>query len=313
MNAENSKAPPILAALATRAERPESLEELTPDQVAAVDAASRFFRLVGEYDRRLDLARIDPNAELEAFLSSARGASTRKAYAAGLRRFGAWCEASGLHPMAVTPGQADDYLNSLQSLNLSAATLRQIQAAASSFFTWLGRRHAWIRNPFLGTRQGARRQASKEILVPTTEEVRRLLEILPAPEAAFLSFLAFVGLRVDGTAAVTLREDRYTTRSKGKDLVGTVPAEVLGALSKADLSKTRPFEERPSESWRNRLSYLIRQAKKTGVVRFAYSPHSFRHYYALAEYETTKDLYRLQRLLGHSSITTTTEYLRRLR
>jgi integrase len=49
-------------------------------------------------------------------------------------------------------------------------------------------------------------------------------------------------------------------------------------------------------------------------VNEIYLCHDLRHYYAKEEYEKTKDIYRLLRLLNHSSVTITIEgYLRSLK
>jgi integrase len=47
-------------------------------------------------------------------------------------------------------------------------------------------------------------------------------------------------------------------------------------------------------------------------VNEIYSCHDLRHYYAKKEYEKTKDIYRVSRLLNHSSVTITEGYLRSL-
>jgi integrase len=47
-------------------------------------------------------------------------------------------------------------------------------------------------------------------------------------------------------------------------------------------------------------------------VNEIYLCHDLRHYYAKKEYEKTKDIYRVSRLLNHSSLTITEGYLRSL-
>ena len=52
---------------------------------------------------------------------------------------------------------------------------------------------------------------------------------------------------------------------------------------------------------------------REGKINAAYSAHDFRHYFAVSEYEKDKDIYKLSKLLDHSGISVTENYLRSLK
>ncbi|MDR0476094.1 MAG: site-specific integrase [Treponema sp.] len=96
-----------------------------------------------------NLTGINYQAEKETFLSNAGKTDsfhTRTAYRAGLDRLEAWAAAKGINVLELTPAQADDFIYSLR--DRASASIRLDTAAASSFFTWLHRRHTAIENPF---------------------------------------------------------------------------------------------------------------------------------------------------------------------
>ena len=60
---------------------------------------------------------------------------------------------------------------------------------------------------------------------------------------------------------------------------------------------------------------IIRTAMKRIAIKYNINqdkihPHEFRHFFAKQYYEKTQDIYKLKELLGHSSINTTTRYLK---
>jgi integrase/recombinase XerD len=69
-----------------------------------------------------------------------------------------------------------------------------------------------------------------------------------------------------------------------------------------------------SASCRSQLSNAYRDIKtlcrSAGVVGAHIHPHAFRHCFAVTYVRRGGDIYRLSRLLGHASITTTQRYLR---
>jgi integrase/recombinase XerD len=64
--------------------------------------------------------------------------------------------------------------------------------------------------------------------------------------------------------------------------------------------------------WSRRNAYrdLTRLCRSLGITTARVNPHAFRHCFAVTYVRNGGDIYRLSRILGHTSISTTQLYLR---
>jgi site-specific recombinase XerD len=261
-----------------------------------------------------NLAGIDYRAEKEIFLeNSGKTASghTQTAYRAALGRLDVWAEWQKINPMELTPAQADGFIYSLRGERASAS-IRLDVSAASSFFTWLERRHAGIKNPFRGTKARPAKKAIKKLEIPSIEEVEIILRELPLGMAAAVAVMAYRGLRAGALPGLSITGGKFTGHSKGKDINGELPAQALEAIKKAGLPLRGPFAGELSNTLEKRIARAVEKLHKAGKVRGAYSAHDFRHFYAVTEYRKDKDIHRVSKLLDHASIQVTETYLRGL-
>jgi integrase len=93
-----------------------------------------------------------------------------------------------------------------------------------------------------------------------------------------------------------------------------MPEQALEAI-KADTAKMsprKPFAQLTINAIEKRIQYQIGKLYKTGKISALYSSHDFRHYFSVQEYRKNKDIYRLSKLLGHTSLQTTESYLKAL-
>jgi len=288
------------------------LADLNPQQLDAIAKAVWFDDLKGEMAKRIDLARIDYPSERKTFLAVAgrtRSPHTRKAYAAALNRLDAWVETRSLSVLEIKPKDADDYAYHLTAEGRAPASVRRDLAAASSFFTWLERRHDSIRNPFRGTKARPQARPRKAVAVPDSDELAAILAELPPLARAAAVVMASRGLRVGALPGLSIRGGRFTTRSKGKNLAGELPPEALAAVKGLG---SKPFADLSAVQLADAFRYETGKLFKAGKLTARYSVHDLRHYYAQREYRAQPDLYRLKTLLGHASIGITEAYLRGL-
>jgi site-specific recombinase XerD len=219
----------------------------------------------------------------------------------------------------MTPAQADDFIYSLKSAARAAASIRLDIAAVSSFFTFMERRHAAVKNPFRGTKARPERQAKKTPEIPKAEEVKVILAALPPMEAAAAAVMAYRGLRAGALPTLSIAGAAYRARSKGKDITGELPAAAMKAIQAAGLSFRSPFavpEGYKAGNWTNTLEKRIaaktKELHQAGRIKAVYSCHDLRHFFAVSEYKRDKDIHRVSRLLNHSSIQVTEVYLQSL-
>ena len=257
------------------------------------------------------LSKINYQAEKKTFLENAgrtQSVHTRIAYRAALGRLDVWSNRQNINPLELTPAQADDFIYSLCK-ERSAVSVRLDAAAASSFYTFLHRRHTAIENPFRGTKARPAKKAAN-IEIPSAEEVKTIVRELPADLAAAVSVMAYRGLRAGVLPTLSIKGEKFTGHSKGKDVNGELPTAVLNSIKAAGLPLRRPFAGVLPNTLEKRIARAIGKLHKAGKVQAGYSAHDFRHFYAISEYGKDKDIHRVSKLLGHASILVTENYLR---
>jgi len=260
-----------------------------------------------------NLAGIDYQAEKQKFLENAgrtQSVHTRIAYKAGLDRLDTWAATKKINVLELTPAQADDFIYSLKGS--ASASVRLNVAAASSFFTWVHRRHTAIDNPFRGTKARPAKKAERETVIPSASEVEIMIRELPAYEAAAVAVMAYRGLRAGILPTLSIIGDRFFGHSKGKDVSGAIPPMVLDTIKAAKLPLRKPFGEVLPNTLEKRIVRAIAKLHKSGKIQAVYSCHDLRHFFAVTEYQKDKDIHLVSKLLGHASILVTENYLRGL-
>jgi site-specific recombinase XerC len=259
-----------------------------------------------------NLAGVNYAAEKSVFLDNAgqtKSTHTRAAYRRGLDRLETWAARQGLNILEITPAQADDFIYSLRD-SRAAASMRLDTAAASSFFTWLHRRHTAIENPFRGTKARPAKKAVKKIEVPTAAEIKTIIQELPRYEAAAAAIMAYRGLRAGALPSLSITGGKFTGNSKGKDIAGEMPAAAMKAIKAAALPLRGPFAGLIPDTLEKRVNRAITKLYKAEKIQAAYSCHALRHFYAITEYNKDRDIHRVSKLLGHASISVTENYLK---
>jgi site-specific recombinase XerD len=293
------------------------LKDLTPEQLEQIAKLVITQRLTQELDTAAYLAGIDYQQEKELFLQNAGkegSINTQKGYRAALKRLEQYAGRMHTNVLELSPVKADDFIYTLKGDGRASASVRRDVAAASSFFTFLERRHANIHNPFRGTRARPAKRALKKIEIPTPEEIETILLAMPSIERASIAVMALRGLRVGSLPTLVIKGNRFETRSKGRDLTGEVPEPALEAI-KADTARMnprKPFARLTINAIEKRVQYQIGKLYKAGKISGLYSSHDIMHYFSVQEYRKNKDIYRLSKLLGHTSLQTTESYLKAL-
>jgi site-specific recombinase XerC len=265
--------------------------------------------------READLARIDYSAECQRFLQrSSRSGShhTLRSYRTAIGHLDAWCSREGISPLDLTPATADDFIENEKATGASPATVLLRVAAASSFWTWLERRHAELRNPFRGTRSRPARMARRRLAVPSDAEVK-LLEAESEPRLrAAIFMMGQGGLRVGALPGLSITGGRWSSTTKGKEQSGKVPEEAREAITWAGLPLRSPFAGLSAAAIADRFRRLAIKLHGAGKLQARYSVHDLRHSFAVRLYEATHDVYQVEQALGHANVAVTETYLRSL-
>ncbi|GHV90248.1 hypothetical protein AGMMS50268_07510 [Spirochaetia bacterium] len=303
-------------ALATRiAKTQPQLSDLNIEQLEQLCRIMTTQRLSDELKHEVGIAGIDYSKEKAVFLKSIspnNSLSTKSAYKTGLRKLERYASQNEIKLLATTPAQADQYIYSLRKEGRAAASIRLDVSIASSFFTFISRRHKAVSNPFRGTRAKPSNRASKTTVIPTDEEIKVILNNVPAFEKAIITCLYSRGFRIGALPGMTIWGTKFNARSKQIDIAGEIPQEAIQAIKDAGLNSHKPFADFTSNALKTRVKKQMERLYLSCLIRHQYSSHDFRHYYAVAEYKKNKDIYRVSKLLFHSSIAITERYLKGL-
>ncbi|GHT68799.1 hypothetical protein FACS1894110_17130 [Spirochaetia bacterium] len=310
-------APPIdLNSLALRiAKTQPQLSDLNIVQLEKLARIMTTQRLSDELGYAVSLAGIDYSKEKTLFLKSISpndSACTKSAYKNGMKRLEAYTLLNGIKLLTLTPAQADQYIFALRQEGRAAASVRLDVSITSSFFTFISRRHKAVSNPFRGTRAKPSNKSMKRVVIPTDNEIKIILNNVPAFEKAIITCLYSRGFRIGALPTLTIWGAKFNARSKQVDISGEMPMEAIQSIKEAGLNSHKPFSAFTSNALKTRIKKQMERLYSSGLIRNQYSSHDFRHYYAVAEYKKNRDIYRVSKLLYHSSIAITERYLQGL-
>lgn len=257
-----------------------------------------------------------PTTSFVTWLVSDRGVapSTARAYAGDVTRLGLTHD---------TPGPAHRRVaQNILDAPLAASTRSRRLAAASQFFTFT--HPADASNPYRTVRR-PRTGVVLPTVVTTPEQGRMTVEWLAAEGsvrafeyAAVVALMAGSGLRVGEVVTLTWGDvdvERGCVRATGKgdktrDVpVGEYASQAVRWLYDALCTTARPprATDRVVTVGVRSIQRKIAEAGKALGVRGLH-PHAFRHGFATAVYDGTKDLLLTSELLGHANIQTTRVY-----
>ena len=180
-------------------ELPE-LEELTEEHATRIMRLAVVDELKDQVRRRVAAERLDWHAQRALFISDKSSPRTRAVYDRALALLEAWMASHSMTPVDLTAREADDFIRELRGRRgpdgkpPDADSVRLVVSVASSFFTFLERRDATVRNPFRGTKIRPR-STWPVATIPSQEEIAILITEAKEVLAAALAVVAETGLR----------------------------------------------------------------------------------------------------------------------
>jgi site-specific recombinase XerD len=298
------------------------LENLSEAEIRKIASHVLVDQLKSELSDRVRSQRVDLPARIEDFLSD-KSKNTQSIYRKAISHFLEWSRGKGIDPVLMKPIEADQFIRFLNDSDMSKSTVRMYIGGISSFYTRLQRWEDVKINPF----RGAKRPKKETYLpqVPQEWEINTILNYLREElnaqgrgsknrrESAQMLIQAVIimkntGLRVGSLPDLTIKNGKAFTVSKGKQIVKTLDSGTLEILEGPS-----PFKGIGESTIRGALIRITKKLYAQGEIEAPYSPHDFRHYFAIRFYRESKnDIYSTMKALDHSSIQTTENYLRGL-
>ncbi len=255
------------------------------------------------------------DAAIDRFLASpALAESTRRAYAADLRRFGGWLEQRGTTIEEIDVRALVEYASELGRARngLAPATIARNLAAVRSFLRFtLGPNR--VPDASLGPRRPQRLPEA-----PKREEIESIVDSLDSDgplglrNHALVELVYSAGLRSAEAVGLDLgdvdfEQEHVRVRGKGgKERVVPLGEEAAHVVARY-LREARPELARGANDALF-LSTRGRRLDTSTLRRLLPHPHRLRHSFATHLLEGGADLRTIQELLGHSSLSTTQVY-----
>ena len=304
------------------------MSNLTAEQLKSIAEYVLFQKYADEMSRNADLLDYDYAKLKESYLGDhVNVVNTRLAYANALKYFEEYLSAKRIsNPFAMSFDQADGFALFLQGKCLSNGSIRQFIAAVSSFFSYVSRiSDGKIRNVLLGRFAKPKKKRSRSgkfydkgvngrILENVAEDFEIIYSSLKNKELkAILRIMIDSGLRVGAfTSYFSYHGNEFKTLSKGKETKGILSGNSLKDLQEAGIDCEHSFRNWSADKIKNTFKYHTKKMYAQGLIRFEYSCHDIRHAFAIKNYLATKDIYAVSKMLNHSNVVITEEYLRGL-
>ncbi|MEI0527560.1 site-specific integrase [Brachyspira intermedia] len=262
------------------------------------------------------IKQIDYETEKENFFkqcSKTKSSHTKRQYKNGLNKLEEYYKMNNKNILFIKAREADDFITEVNSSELSNLSVRALVSSCSSFFSFLERRYPFMKNPFRGTKTRPPVKNKKRLEVPTKKEIELIIKDISDPliKVAII-FIMECGVRVGALPKLEIRNNKYYSYSKGKEISWKVTDKVIKELKKNNLSFNNPFRNKSSEVIRNIFYRSSKRLYQQGKIKAAYSIHDIRHYFAVTLYKQTKDIELIRQALNHSSIAITGIYLKSL-
>lgn len=262
------------------------------------------------------IKQIDYETEKENFFkqcSKTKSNHTKRQYKNGLNKLEEYCKMNNKNILFIKAKEADDFITEVNSSELSNLSIRALVSSCSSFFSFLERRYPFMKNPFRGTKTRPPVKNKKRLEVPSKKEIELIIKDISDPliKVAII-FIMECGVRVGALPKLEIRNNKYYSYSKGKEISWKVTDKVIKELKKNNLSFDKPFKNKSSEVIRNIFYRSSKRLYQQGKIKAAYSIHDIRHYFAVTLYKQTKDIELIRQALNHSSIAITGIYLKSL-
>ncbi|WP_302279392.1 tyrosine-type recombinase/integrase [Brachyspira pilosicoli] len=289
---------------------------ITEEQAELLIKQANYLNILDYMKEEQLIKQIDYETEKENFFkqcSKTKSNHTKRQYKNGLNKLEEYCRINNKNILFIKAREADDFITEVNSSELSNLSIRALVSSCSSFFSFLERRYPFIKNPFRGTKTRPPVKNKKRLEVPTKKEIELIIKDISDPLIKMaIIFIMECGVRVGALPKLEIRNNKYYSYSKGKEISWKVTDKAIKELKKNKLDIETPFKNKSSEVIRNIFYRSSKRLYVQGKIKASYSIHDIRHYFAVTLYKKTKDIELIRQALNHSSIAITGIYLRSL-
>ena len=295
---------------------PHNNNIITEEQAELLTKQANYLNILDYMKEEQLIKQIDYETEKENFFkqcSKTKSNHTKRQYKDGLNKLEEYCSMNNKNILFIKAREADDFITEVNSSELSNLSIRALVSSCSSFFSFLERRYPFIKNPFRGTKTRPPVKNKKRLEVPTKKEIELIIKDISDPLIKMaIIFIMECGVRVGALPKLEIRNNKYYSYSKGKEISWKVTDKVIKELKRNNITFNAPFKNKSSEVIRNIFYRSSKRLYEQGKIKAASSIHDIRHYFAVTLYKQTRDIELIRKALNHSNIAITGLYLRSL-
>lgn len=289
---------------------------ITEEQAELLIKQANYLNILDYMKEEQFIKQIDYETEKENFFkqcSKTKSNHTKRQYKNGLNKLEEYCRINNKNILFIKAREADDFITEVNSSELSNLSIRALVSSCSSFFSFLERRYPFIKNPFRGTKTRPPVKNKKRLEVPTKKEIELIIKDISDPLVkTAVIFIQECGVRVGALSKLEIKNNKYYSYSKGKEISWKVTDKAIKELKKNKLDIETPFKNKSSEVIRNIFYRSSKRLYEQGKIKASYSIHDIRHYFAVTLYKKNRDIELIRKALNHSNIAITGLYLRSL-
>jgi site-specific recombinase XerD len=257
-------------------------------------------------------------SRVDAFLDKFKSPHTRRAYTSAITSLEKWVQDKHISMELLSRWEAQTFVEHLEVKRLAFSSIRRDVAALSGFYAFMLKESVVPYNPFDRILIKAEEPPKQPLIIPDPDEINLILDEVPPIEKAIIQTIINTGFYSGTLPTLEQQGDYYIGICKGKPLVEAgkpgivLPPVVIAAIKAGGLDEKRPFADFSATAIERRINNHVSQLHGAGLIRAAYSCLGFRNYFAVQEFTTNRDIYRLSKMLGHTALQTTQNYLWRL-
>jgi len=310
------------------------LKKLPPDLQERIRNYAVLDILKDQAKESIKAKQINVEKYLEQWIATKASVKTQVTYRKAIQGLFAYLEIIGIeHPLLIRAEHVDQYILELKN-TLKPNSIRLKISACSSFYSIL-KRYRYIKvNPFYNSalpkkeyKKAVQTDQNRTIPIMNDKEYKTIMKqlkdntrihvkgkhasarnirdsalaLIPA-----VHFMAVYGLRVGAIPTIEIKEDVFTYSTKGNASYSQALKPETASVIRAH---GKQFKGYVIPTIQASVKRLTRGLNDKGQIRYAYSSHDFRHYFANKFYTETKDIVALKNILGHASINVTDIYL----
>lgn len=303
------------------------LDDLTEEDFKTVYKGLLYDKAKKQMQFEFDVAGFNQSEIISNWLDIQTSKRTKLNYKRAMTVFLQFLKEKDVHVLGVDTTVADEYMMYLlNTVQYSPSSAKVHLSSVSAFYTQLIRWNHVNKNPFRGQKRTFKKEDNGKHYIPTEHEINALIQSFlndknakgsgsykkrnaVVPTVSAILIMAYRGLRIGAFSTLEIKEGgRFTAYSKGKAIQGHINDGLAG---KNLYQKLKDVGWKPNTPFSNSTTSQRHIDRRISVLfgNNKFSCHSFRHFFAVREYQVDKDIYRVKVLLHHSSIQTTERYL----